>query len=565
MNKTLALLVRALRTESRDIKSHLFRVGLACVVVLILLLGLSALEYESAPGRVMFKAMTWANWVVVTLAGGTFFSIAISEETEQQTLGLLRMANVSPLSLLLGKWLPRMLTAIVLVSIQFPFTWLTVTLGGVSWEQIWSSYLMLLAHLVLVGNLGLLSSVLNANSAKACAWTFGTMIAVRILPAFCWAGLTLFAERGWLAMSTANTFWEKVGAPLHSWSASGRLWGEILSTSFKGDAWSPQVVSNLIGGAVLFCIAWLIFDRATMRHMSGQISSSVNPFRILAYYLFRAFRFLFWLVCFGLVRFHLEEDPSAALLFGPTRRSRRVWDWAVGWKDFWQVSGGSRNLWVKYALYGFLFGTIFYILTMYDADTYEGFETSCIYTAGIIFWCLLPLELCFLAAKLFRPELNDHTWSTLLTLPKSLPVIAYSKLGGAMLGMIPTVSVLSLCSMTFMGELLAEIFREPGFVLGIAYGLTIVLVALHLVTFFSISVSWAAWPIAIILGVGVTWFGNVLVWIFFALGMMGINSGGGGEGIMYAWFMLLAIGHVILAGVTHYGIGLRLAAKGAEN
>ncbi len=533
MNKTLALLVRALRTESRDIKSHLFRVGLACVVVLILLMGLSAMEIESAPGRFIFKSMTWANWVFVTLAGGTFFSIAISEETEQQTLGLLRMANVSPLSLLLGKWLPRMLTAVVLVSIQFPFTWLTVTLGGVSWEQIWSSYLMLLAHLVLVGNLGLLSSVLNANSAKACAWTFGTMIAVRVLPGICVAVLALAAEWGWWPQSTAISFWEKVGSPLNSWSASGRLWSEILATSFKGDAWSPQVVSNLAGGAVLFCIAWVIFDRATMRHMSG------GPER---------------------------KSLLSRLLTRKTRSSAAAWNWALGWKDFRQVSGGLRSIVVKVALYGGLFALIFYINTMYDADYYDGFKTSCIITAGIIFWFLLPLELCFLAAKLFRPELNDHTWSTLLTLPKSLPVIAYSKLGGAMLGMIPTVSVLCVCSMPFIGELLTDIFREPGFVLGIAYGLAIVLVALHLVTFFSISISWAAWPIAIILGVGVAWFGNVLVWLFFALGMMGINSGGGGgDGIMYAWFMLLTIGHVILAGVIHYGIGLRLAAKGAEN
>ena len=139
MNKILALLVRALRTESRDIKSHLFRFGLAALIVMILMTGLNALDYETAPGRTMFKSMIVANWVVVTLAAGTFFSIAISEETEQQTLGLLRMANVSPLALLLGKWLPRLIAAVVLILIQFPFTWLTVTLGGVNWQQIWAS------------------------------------------------------------------------------------------------------------------------------------------------------------------------------------------------------------------------------------------------------------------------------------------------------------------------------------------------------------------------------------------------------------------------------------------
>ncbi len=531
MNKTLALLVRALRTETRDIKSHLFRFGLAGVVVLILLMGLSALQYESAPGRLMFKWMTVANWVVVTLAAGTFFSIAISEETEQQTLGLLRMANVGPLSLLLGKWSPRMLAAVVLISIQFPFTWLTVTLGGVSWQQIWASYLMLLAHLVLVGNLGLLSSVLNATSAKACGWTFGIMIAVRILPLFCWAGLMLGAERGWLEQSTAAWFWDNIGHPLHQWSASGRLFGEILATSFKGNAWSPQVISNFAGGAVLFLMAWLVFDPATMRHMSG------GPQRM---------------------------SLLSRLLTRKTRSSATAWNWALGWKDFRQVSGGMRSILAKYALYGSLFGTAFYINTMYNSNYAEGLETSCAVTASLILWCLLPLELCFLAAKLFRPELNDHTWSTLLTLPKSLPQIAYSKLGGALLGIVPTVSVLCVCSLPFVGDILSDVLRDPEFLLIIAYVLSCVLVALHLVTFFSISVNWAAWPIAIILGVGTTFFGNLLVWMLFGIGMVWMG-GGGGQGIVFAWMLLLTIGHVVLAGVTHYGIGLRLTAKGAEN
>ena len=291
------------------------------------------------------------------------------------------------------------------------------------------------------------------------------------------------------------------------------------------------MISNLAGGAVLFCVAWLVFDPATMRHMSG------GPQR---------------------------RSLLSRLLTRKTRSSAAAWNWALGWKDFRQVSGGLRSILIKYVLYGSLFGMIFYINTMYDADYAEGLETSCTITAGIIFWCLLPLDLCFTAAKLFRPELTDHTWSTLLTLPKSLPQIAYSKLGGAMLGLIPTVSVLCVCSVTFIGELLSNLARHPESFLYIAYLLATVAVALHLVTFFSISISWAAWPIAIILGVGVTFFGNFLVWMLFGIGMMGMG-GGGGEAVLYAWMMLLTFGNLILAGVTHYGIGLRLAAKGAES
>ena len=66
-----------------------------------------------------------------------------------------------------------------------------------------------------------------------------------------------------------------------------------------------------------------------------------------------------------------------------------------------------------------------------------------------------------------------------------------------MLGLIPSVSVLCLSSVLYVGEWLSGMFRNPESFLFVAYLLAAVLVALHLVTFFSISIDWAAWPIAI--------------------------------------------------------------------
>ena len=532
MNKTLALLTRALRTESRDIKSHLFRLALAMLIVLILYLGRMYMEVASAPGRTMFWWMTVANWVVITLGGGTFFAIAISEETEQQTLGLLRMANVGPLSLLLGKWLPRMLTAIVLISIQFPFTWLTVTLGGVSWQQIWASYLMLLAHLILVGNVGLFCSVLKPTSAQACGLAFGLMIAYRVLPIFGLGVLLYLNQHGLVQQATCTWYGEHVVSPTNQITASGRLFGEILSTSFKGNAWTPQVIWNLAIGAGLFLLSWFIFDPVTMRHMSG------GP---------------------------QKKSLLARLFTRKTRTSGACWDWALGWKDFRQVGGGFRWILIKIALYGVLFGGILYTNNaLYGSDFFEATKTAASITAWMTFWLALPLELCFLAAKLFRPELNDQTWSTLLSLPKSLPEIAYSKIAGAMLSLIPTVVVLCVCSSPFIGDLLDEIVKSTGLMLAIIYAISGVLLGLHLITFFSISIDWAAWPIAIVLGVGVTFFGNLVAWIFFGLTVLGMG-GGGGEGVIYAWTTMLICGTLVLTGITHYGIAARLTIKGASS
>ena len=529
MNKTLALLVRALRTESRDIKSHLFRFGLAAIIVLIVWMSYQSIQRSSAPGREMFWYMTYANWAVVTLAGGSVFAIAISEETEQQTLGLLRMANVSPLSLLLGKWLPRMLTAVVLVSIQFPFTWLTVTLGGVSWPQIWASYLTLLAHLILVGNFGLLISVLNSNSARACGWAFAGMVIARVLPFLCWGVLAVGAEGGLISPTADQSFADAVVQPIHERTAFGRL-NTVLSTSFQESAWSPQVVWNLGMGAGLFCISWMIFDRATMRHMSG------GPQR---------------------------RGLLSRLFTRRNRKSALSWDWALGCKDFRQVAGGVRWLLVKTLLYLCLFGIVLYLNMLYGTRLDDAIKTSSGVTAGIIFWVLLPFELSSLAAKLFRPELQNQTWSTLLTLPKSLPEIAYSKLAGALLGAIPAISMLCLCSSPFLDELFPDIFRRAESVLFIIYGLSFVLLALHVVAFFSIAIDWAVWIVAVIMGWVAVTMGTFLLWMLMAIVMMGNRSGG--DGLMYVWMMFLIATNLGLTGLVHYGIGQRLIAKGAAS
>ena len=54
----------------------------------------------------------------------------MAEEKEEQTLGLLRMTGLSPLSILLGKSTSRLCGALLLLAAQFPFTIFAVTLGG---------------------------------------------------------------------------------------------------------------------------------------------------------------------------------------------------------------------------------------------------------------------------------------------------------------------------------------------------------------------------------------------------------------------------------------------------
>jgi len=115
--------------------------------------------WANAPGLRFFEVVVAVDLVFVILAGVSYFSSAISEEKEEMTLGLLRMTNLNPLSILLGKSTSRLCAAILLFVAQIPFTLLAITLGGISLHQVFAAYLTLAAFLVFVSNLALLASV----------------------------------------------------------------------------------------------------------------------------------------------------------------------------------------------------------------------------------------------------------------------------------------------------------------------------------------------------------------------------------------------------------------------
>ena len=135
---TLAMLHRAIRLDARLWRTHLFRLGFALLVYFGLWYAQisTAVTLVGAPGLKLFHTMAWLNVVLISLAGISFFSTAITEEKEEETLGLLKLAGVNPLGLLLGKSTSRLLGAILLLLVQLPFTLLAITLGGVTLEQV---------------------------------------------------------------------------------------------------------------------------------------------------------------------------------------------------------------------------------------------------------------------------------------------------------------------------------------------------------------------------------------------------------------------------------------------
>jgi ABC-type transport system involved in multi-copper enzyme maturation permease subunit len=536
-SRTFALFLRSLRVDARLLRSHLMRFGLLLFVVVNLSVSQLLSVAIGAPGLHFFRFITWVNFGFASLAGILLFSTAITEEKEEQTLGLLRMANVGPFALLIGKLAPRLLAALLILAVQFPFTLLAITLGGVSWHQVQAAFWTLFAHIVLMGMLGLFSSVLCRRSGTAVALTAALALTAVLLPLFAYFYFTtttiLSSEPRWvhIAHEWGRTISDHV---VHN-TAGWRL-QEILSTGFDESALGSQVWSNIGAAGLLLALAWLVFDLFN-RNVDVAAPQAI---RVLS------------------------------LLTGGRRgRSRRAWRFPLVWKDFQYATGGVTAFVAKLLLYG----PIAFLMLLAVNDWYLSRidpEDLGSLLMGLMLYLALPLEALLLAARVFRGELKEKTWTALMSLPLSLPEIAYPKVVGCLLALGPAVLYFLLGAVLdpgsvdqFMIDMTAD-WVGPVVVLNFVVH---VLLLLHLASLLSVMTN--------------TWVGlllTVLVWVmgFWAMSacitlpLMLMSIGGGAPAVDPEVYMQLAwsASAVFMMAVVvalHVAIGSRLKAAASAS
>lgn len=526
IGNTLALVRRALRVDVRDMRPHLFRAALAGVILWTLIMVQDNVLRVTAPGLMLFGWIAILNYWFITLAGATFFASAITEEKEERTLSLLKMANVGPLSILLGKWIPRLVGAALLICIQLPFTVLAITLGGILWHQIAAAYLALLAHLFLVGNLGLMASVVMSRTGGACGLSLVLILLYHILPhmiqeAIRWgvSGATqqnvpIDLSVGWQAV------WDLCEGTI-AMSGLGRL-TETLATGFSSSLIGFQFISNMVVGAVFFGVAWLLFEPCTRNDVEPQAEST-------------------WMR-----RFRLLGRKSGA---------GRVWNAPLVWKDFQYIAGGGPMVLARFIGYGLL---IIGSLWMFDSNVALDDFGSVAMAWSI--W-LLMIELPLMTTRLFRNEVTQKTWATLVLLPRSLPELAYPKLVGGGLALLPLLgwfTIGGLCAPDVVAKFLEEVFDNLQVFSVFSYFLLNVLLGIHVATWLSIAASWAIWPLAIFLSGFIVTMANMMLLSCLFLGARGSASE------TEAIFVILCLVMLGLNILVHVMIGRSLQAAAAE-
>ncbi|MCA9031637.1 MAG: ABC transporter permease [Planctomycetaceae bacterium] len=497
---TLTLALRALLVDARDIKSHLFRAALPA----LFLLTIGILQWNdrltTAPGLQLFGWLATYNYIFLTMAGATFFATAIAEEYEERTLGLLVIAGMNRPSILSGKWLPRMWTAVLLLLVQLPFTLMCVTLGGVRWVQIIAIFVALVAHLFMVGALGLLCSVLCRTSSQAAS--VATVVLVLLHAGF------------YLSMRSAVTFpvW-------YEFLAYFRL-TNILSSGFSESPVSLHVIVNLTVGIVLLALAWALFDpsretdvqtrRASIRHLLGMTRAS---------------------------------------------QSRRAWSSApLVWQGFTQVAGGWRAIFARCLIH--TAGPIVLYYSIFKSGlsaTFGGFVEQL--GVAMLVWSIwgIAIEGAILGSQSFRSELKEQTWGTLCQLPRTVGSIAHARLAGMLIAMLPVLICLLMGAAFSVGEWSRNLSDDTFWVLStLAVGL--IIWGWYLSAFFSVTVDWAAWPIAIL-------FTSMTLGIYVTFTFMLAPSPSLWGKSVVTVNGLLAMG---LAGILHLWIGRMLVRRAAD-
>ena len=493
---TLALLTRSLRVDMRLLRTHLFRVGFAGFICLLLLWSHSMSMIFGAPGLQFFRSMAYLNFFLITLAGVGFFATAITEEKEEATLGLLKMAGISRLGILLGKSTSRLISAMLLLLVQLPFTLLAITLGGVTLNQVVAAYLGLLAYMAFLANLALVCSVGCRQSRSAATLTGLLLVAFWIIPSF---GKSLLANSasGNTGNQTAVALFDRISDA----NVFNRL-SVIMTTGFAESLFSFQVISNLMAAFLLFVLSWVMFDLFT--------------------------------------REQAASAPSRGFVLRPTGRLRflgtsRTWRNALMWKDFYFITGGRTAFITKSVLYGLIVVAVA-VFTLSNAliPRWELIGGS---ICGTML-AAIAIELCIYSSRIFHDEIKWKTFPAIALLPISTAGIAYSKTAGCLLALVPASIYFLLGAACIPWDFLQAAVSPSTWL-----GIVTFAIFCHLTSALSLYVKWGALPLALAIMFIMFFFGSCC----FPFGLMIAGFGSeAGWGTPFALFAILIYGVVIL-------------------
>jgi len=449
----LTLFHWTLRMDSRSIYPHLIRVAFAFAMLFAMAIALADFFGTSRVGLRYFQSVCALNVVLITVSGISYFVTAVTEEKDAGTYALLRLAGMNSLSITLGKSTSRLVSSLMLLIVQVPFTFLAVTLGGILWQQVVAAYLALAVWMAFVANLALFCSVRCATSGRAAGLCGVLILLLFTLPALI-GDLVRVIPAGVLAAGTIRWL-ETIAEAIYSLSVAQRL-TEVLATGGTLVMFDDQFWILTVAAVVLFILSTVMLDFWSAPDLPGNGDLPTNP---------AARR---WLV----------------------RRPRLM---PIAWKEYVYFTGGHGFLLAKFAAGGLLyFG---FQLVQTDGGRSVSWELS--NDAGVdlfrTFALIIFVELLLYSSGCLFYELRQATQSTLGTLPISATRVLLEKLAGCVVSLVPMVFWLILTIiMGFQG-----VSRYCSLTMVVSYFIMLGF-STHVAALLSLYTRWAALPLTIL-------------------------------------------------------------------
>jgi len=466
----------------------------------------------------------------------SYFTSAVAEEKDEQTLGLLRMTGLSPLSILLGKSTSRLCGALLLLAGQFPFTIFAITLGGVSLRQIAAVYCTFGAFIFLLCNVALLGSVLARRSAGAAVFC---MVVIALL--LCLGPLLGSLPAYWRSFLGVGPALDHAADVLWTATPIARL-VDVLETGYSGAVTGWQVASNLVLGVFCFLLAWAAFERFCDRAPESASATGATQRRFLG--------------------MRLSRPP-------------RPWKNALLWKDFYFLCGGHAAFALRTLAYGcalipFIFKSNG---TLTQFNVFGGLLSSVV---PFVF----SVDVAIMASRIFGTELRDQTLTALATLPFTIRQIAHRKMFACVLAAAP--GVLGTFAIQILGlnrffsaqvRLSGMIPMAPMLFAKIFSSWVQTLLIVHVVAWLSLYMKRGALPMGFVL----TWAVNILFSILFVAVVAtrafvvyaapSSSSGAKGPGLSFIYWspILTGVVSLIVIAILHRQSLRRLEVLGGES
>ncbi len=464
-----------LKMDSKSIYPHIVRAAFAGAMLFAISMANVDVFGSGSMGLRFFELVCTLNVFIITISGITYFVTAVTEEKDAGTFALLRLAGMNSLSITLGKSTSRLVSSLMLLVIQIPFTFLSITLGGVLWNQIIAAYLALAAWMILVANLALFCSVRCATSGRAAGLAATTIGVFVFLPRISSAFLGAISP-GVLSAGTI-AFLEAIPAACSKISVFDRL-AEILG-----------LTSGFTMLGIDFSTGLATISTASIK---GEVSIAAGQFWSS---LLTAF------VLFVVSTLTLDFWSAPADVAGPSENKSvrrwavgRCWDLSVAWKEFLFFTGGRTFAIAKLLAGGLAFAGFRMFQEM------DGYSNGLVLRGDYSWWAFLTFVFTLTAEVLLYSsgclfyEVRQQTQSTLATVPISSVRILVEKFAGCAIALVPAVVWIFITLILSDGA----IARNCSATMVSSY-LIMLGFASHLAALLSLYTRWAALPLTILL------------------------------------------------------------------